>query len=324
MSLAARAPELPEYDASPPEDLSPTDAAEEVKRLRQIEAVCLRDMAILAGLDRLPGAQRMLDVTFGWGVRRFARDLNHFDRQIGSSGVAEASRWLAGRYGGEIKVAGPGRVPVDGPALLVANHPGLMDTLAIYATVDRPDIRALARPQALLLLMPEMDRHLLFMPDTGPNRAGALRAMLRHLREGGSAIIFPAGHLEPEPTLLDGRKDPLGEWSTGVGALMRLAVKHRISLQIIPTAISGVLAEGIRHRFSPLIRLRRTAQGRADLTALIQLVFPRLVSTTVTVSYGEPLDAAALIAQEQTPEDMTGRVKAAVYDLLGDAARDGG
>lgn len=324
MGATVPAPHPPAYESAIDPDLSPAWSVEEVERLRQIEAVCLRDMAILAGLDRLPGAQRMLDVTFGWGVRRFARDLNHFDRQIGSSGVAEASRWLAGRYGGEIKVAGPGRVPVDGPALLVANHPGLMDTLAIYATVDRPDIRALARPQPLLLLMPEMDRHLLFMPDTGPNRAGALRAMLRHLREGGSAIIFPAGHLEPEPTLLDGRRDPLGEWSPGMGALTKLAAKHRISLQIIPTAISGVLSEGIWHRFAPLIHLRRTAQGRADLTALLQLVFPRLVSTTVTVSYGQPLDARALVTEEQTPEAMTVRVKAAVYELLRDSAQTDG
>jgi 1-acyl-sn-glycerol-3-phosphate acyltransferase len=289
---------------------------DEAERLRRLEAVCLRDMAVLAGVERHSAARSALRLLFGGQVRRFARDMGRFSLEIGRLGVATASRQLAARYGGEIKVGLPHRIPSEGPLLVVANHPGLMDTLAIYATLGRADVRALSRPQPLLTLLSELHRHLLFMPDEGPGRAWAVRGLLGHLRDGGSAILFPAGHLEPEPTFLRDGADPLGCWSPGLGTLARLAVRHRIPLRIVPTAISGVLAHRIRRRFAPLIRLRRSAQGRADLVAVLQLAFPGLAATIVRVHYGDPLDAAALVGDDLDPAVATERVRDAVRTTL--------
>ena len=40
-----------------------------------------------------------------------------------------------------------------------------------------------------------MSEHLVLLPDEGPGRASASRAVLRHLQAGRSAFIFPAGTL---------------------------------------------------------------------------------------------------------------------------------
>ena len=290
----------------------------QTERLRRLDAVCLRDMAALAGLGDRPLGQRALQLVLGGRVRRFAREVARFDRAIGRDGLPAAAAELARRYGTEIAVLDATRVPRDGPLLLVANHPGLADALAVYATVGRPDLLAVARPQPLLTLLPEMSGHVLVAPDAGPARAGAVRAMLRHLGEGGALLLSPAGHLEPEPSVLAVGQDPLGAWSPGVGTLVRLATRRGIWPRIVPTAISGVLAEPIRRRFGPLLHLRRTPQGRADLAALLQLAFPGLGSTTARVRYGEPLDAAALAATDADPAVLTERIKEALRRTMGD------
>ena len=281
----------------------------EAERLRYLEAVCLRDMAELAGLGDRPLGSLALQLILGGRVRRFARDVARFDRAVGLHGPAVAARTLARRYGTKITADGSAGVPGDGPLLLVANHPGLTDALAVYATAGRADVRALARPQPLLHLLPEMQRHVLAVPDASVGRAGVARATLRELERGRALLLFPAGHLEPEPSAVPCKQDPLGAWSTGVGALVRLAARRGIPLQVVPTAISGVLAEPVRRRFGPMLRLRHTARGQADLAAVLQLAFPRLGRTTARVSYGEPLDITTLVTTDADPAVLTARIR---------------
>ena len=291
-------------------------------QLRRLESVCLNDMAVLAGLGGWAGGRGALQLTLGRGVRRFAGAMAEFDLAVGQVGVARAARQLARRYGAEIEAADAVRVPTTGPLLLVANHPGLLDSLAIYATAPRPDLVALSHPQPLLTLLPEMvRRHLMFVPDSGPRRAWSVRAMLDRLRRGGAIILFPAGHLEPDPILAHGR-EPLDDWSPGLGALVRLAARRQIPLQVVPTAVRGALSERIWRRFWPLIRLRRTRQTQADLTAVLQLIFPRLGSTTVRVGYGTPLDAEFLAATSLDAQALTDRIKSRLHELLSPEASD--
>ena len=284
----------------------------EAERLRYLEAVCLRDMAELAGLGNRPLGSLALQLVLGGRVRRFARDVARFDHAVGLHGPAVAARALAQRYGTEITADGAAGVPGEGPLLLVANHPGLADALAVYATIGRADVRALARPQPLLHLLPEMGRHVLAVPDAGAGRAGVARTTLRELERGRALLLFPAGHLEPEPSAVPCTQDPLGAWSTGVGTLVRLAARRGIPLRVVPTAISGVLAAPIRRRFGQMLRLRRTARGQADLATVLQLAFPRLGSTTARVCYGEPLEGSALAASGTGDADLTGRIRDAL------------
>ncbi|MDP8921816.1 MAG: 1-acyl-sn-glycerol-3-phosphate acyltransferase, partial [Chloroflexota bacterium] len=236
----------------------PSPCPDDAERLRQFEGVCLRDMAALAGVADSWLGRRALEAQFGERARRFARDLADFDDEIAACGVEFATRQLMVRYGGQIVAKGVGHVPRDGPVLFIANHPGLMDSLAIYATAPRPDVRALARPQPLLLLLAALAPNLLLLPDEGPERGGALRSVVSSLRAGGALVLFPAGRLEPEPCLPETGAEPLGPWSSGLGTLVRLAARDGLPLRIVPTAVSGVLSTETWRRFRSLIRLRRT------------------------------------------------------------------
>ena len=110
--------------------------------------------------------------------------------------------------------------------------------------------------------------------------------------------------------------EPLGPWSSGLGTLARLAARDNLPLRIVPTAVSGVLSGATWRRFRPLIRLRRTVRGQADLAAFLQLAFPSLGPTTVRVRYGAPLDVGALAAASTDSAALTARVRALVRALL--------
>ena len=306
--------------------LTPPTVDDAAERLQQFHAICRRDLAILSGVEKSPVGRWLLHAALGSQLRRFADNMATFDMELVTLGLAEASTALCARYGGSVVVEGRHCVPADGPLLLVSNHPGMFDTLAIYATMPRSDVRALARPQPLLGMLSSLAPNLLMLPDEGAGRTAGLRQVLRLLRAGGALLIYPAGHLEPEPVLLgrhglDGAPtEPLGPWSSGVGTLVKLAVRQRVPLRVVPTSLSGALSLSTWRWFGPLLRLRRTLRGREDLTAVLQVAFPRLGPTTIRVRYGEPLDAAALAAGNADVEEITARVRSAVQAQLGQAA----
>ena len=182
--------------------LTPPTVDDSAERLAEFHAICRRDLAILSGVEKSPVGRWLLNAALGSQLRRFADNMATFNTELVTRGLAEASTALCARYGGKVAAEGLENVPTDGPLLLVSNHPGMFDTLAIYATLPRSDIRALARPQPLLGMLSSLAPNLLMLPDEGAGRAGGLRQVLQMLRAGGALLIYPAGHLEPEPVLI--------------------------------------------------------------------------------------------------------------------------
>jgi 1-acyl-sn-glycerol-3-phosphate acyltransferase len=303
------------------ETLPSTDDAAE--RARQFHAICQRDLATLSGVDKSRFGRQVLQLVLGRQLRQFADNMAAFNVDLVTRGLAEASTELCERYGGRVIAEGLHHIPTTGPILLASNHPGMFDTLAIYATLPRSDIRALARPQPLLGLLSSLAPNLLMLPDEGAGRAGGLRQVLQVLRADGALLIYPAGHLEPEPVLV-GRHglsgtashEPLGLWSNGVGTLVKLAARQGVPLRVVPTSLSGVLSISTWRWFGPLLKLRRTLRGREDLTAVLQVAFPGLGPTTIRVRYGAPLDATQLAANDADVEAITARIRSAVHAQL--------
>ena len=293
----------------------PDDAA----RLREFHAICRRDLASLSGVGNSPVGRWLLDTILGGQLRQFADNMASFNLGLETDGLATAAATLCARYGGTVVAEGLERVPPDGPILLVSNHPGMFDTLGIFATIPRADIRAIARPQPLLGMLSSLESNLLMLPDEGAGRAGSLRQILQSLRAGGALLIYPAGHLEPEPMLVGrhGLRGPaatetLGPWSSGVGTLVKLAARQGVPLKVVPTSLVGVLSTSTWRWFGPLLRLRKTLRGREDLIAVLQVAFPGLGPTTIRVTYGTPLEAAHLADGDADVDGIAARIRSAV------------
>nr|NLI50923.1 glycerol acyltransferase [Propionibacterium sp.] len=234
------------------------------------------------GLPPLPrAAARTALLGFG---RRFRREILDADAAVATGGLPAAADLLLTRYSGPVTVAGAERVPADGPLLAVANHPGTVDTLAVWrALAVRRDLRVIALDRPFLRAIPNIARHLLYVADDGHQRSRLVREAMRHLRGGGALLVFPAGETEPDPAVRpEAALAALAGWSRSPELFARLVP----GLPVLPLAVSGVLAErSLRH---PVARLRRDPEARELAAATLQVVrADRSLRPRVLV--GEPL-----------------------------------
>lgn len=96
-------------------------------------------------------------------------------------------------------------IPATGPLILVSNHPlGMLDgvTASYLLSLVRNDFRLLAH--ATFRKAPEIQSFLIPIHFDGASTAlraniEAKRSALRHIEEGGSLIIFPAGRTSTAP-----------------------------------------------------------------------------------------------------------------------------
>lgn len=138
---------------------------------------------------------------------------------------------------GEVDAVPDFEFPKSGPLVIVANHPyGILDpvVLAHYAARHRPDVRVMTN--SLLGRFERLRPHIIPVNPFGgaeaarENLAG-MKEALRHLKEGGALIIFPAGEVSRwRPGR--GIEDPV--WSSHVASLVR-----RTRATVLPVFFPG-------------------------------------------------------------------------------------
>jgi len=217
-------------------------------------------------------------------ARRVAREFAATDAAFASRALPDAARWTLDHFSVSLEVAGLDRVPRSCPILLVANHPGLTDAVAIIAALDRPDVRIVAADYPFLHAMRGLGPHLIFLGATGASQLGWIRAVSRDLRRGGVVLLFPAGRLEPDPAVL-GAEGALLPWSASVDVIRRFAPEA----QIVPAAVTGVLSQGAFAH--PLTRVRRTARDRQRVATLVQMISPHYRRVGARIAFGAPVAA---------------------------------
>jgi putative hemolysin len=122
-------------------------------------------------------------------------------------------------------------IPVDGPMLVVANHPlGMQDVLALLQLIGsvRTDVRILGNDW--LATVPQLGRLLLPVDVFGKGAASRLRSIYRALDNGEALIVFPAG--EVSRVRADGVRD--GRWSEGFA---RLSLRRKVP--VLPVHIAA-------------------------------------------------------------------------------------
>ncbi|OUM04070.1 hypothetical protein A8M77_03400 [Variovorax sp. JS1663] len=266
-----------------------TPASPSIETLTEVN---LADLLDSIGLLRLRGTP--LSRLFLPAARRFARTAHEFDTRVGAHGLSQGSAWLVNRMTAGIVTAGLEHVPASGPVIILANHPGMTDTVALFTSLAfRPDLRVIASDRPFLRALPHVARHLIFLPDEEGGRMAVMRAAARHLQEGGALLTFPAGEIEPDPAAFGPQRAAasLQNWSSSYTLFARLAPRT----QFVPALVSHVISSDAQRH--PLTLLRRTPHDKEKLAAALQVALPRYHDLVARVSFGTSTDAGSEGAQ---------------------------
>lgn len=257
--------------------------------LSALTEINLDDLTASVGVQdrpRLAGALRRL---FHAPARKFARQMLEFDRVAANGNLPGAARSALQSYVRDVCVFGRENVPASGPVIILSNHPGLSDTLCLFAAINRGDLRIIAVDRPFLRALPNVSDHLFFVSEEAAHRMGAVKRTSAHLRAGGAVMTFPAGEIEPDPAVYEGALESLSSWTDSAGVFLRFEPQA----VIVPVVVRNVVWKSAAEH--PLTRLRKTRADRERLAAALQLtshlVF-ELKPVVVSVQFAAPITLA--------------------------------
>ncbi len=258
--------------------------------LQTLTQINLDDLVSSFGWQNQPFLARALRWIFHQPAQTFAKIMLEFDSAIGKRGLIEAARLTEKRFVRDVRVFGLDRLP-DSPFLALSNHPGLTDTLALFAALNRPDLKIIALDRPFLMALPNMSRQLFFVHDDPASRMKLVRQVSGHLRGGGSVLTFPAGEIEPDPDIYPGAAESLSKWTDSVGVFVRMAPET----VILPVLVRNVIWDKTANH--PLLKIKKTREEREKFAAALQLlamVMWDAKPVTVTVQIGNVVDPKKL------------------------------
>ncbi len=256
-------------------------------QLDTLTRINLDDLVSSFGWQGNPLLAALVRRAFLRPARKFARQMVEFDLLAGQTSLAEASRTTMQRlYVRDVRVHGREHIPSTGATLFLSNHPGMADTISLFAAINRADLKIIALHRPFLEALTHTTQQLFFIDDDSARRMNAVRQVTNHLRNGGAALTFPAGSIEPDPQVYPGALDSLNNWTDSAGVFLRFARDAKI----VPVLVSGVIWERTARHW--LTRLKRTRVEREKLAAALQLlaiVVRDARPTTVHVQFAKPI-----------------------------------
>src|SRR5712692_8190171 len=222
-----------------------------------------------------------------------------YDRALGEAGLRPGSAWIVDHATGGLAVEGREHVPARGPLLVVANHPGLSDAVALLAALGREDAWIVAANYPFLRALRHASRRFLFVSDDRGDRLSVFRRIVSRLGAGETVIVFPAGGLELDPDLSrDAALASLATWSRSIELLARLAR----DTVVVPAVVSGVVSPTAFDH--PLAKRRGVPKERQRIATLLQFALRAYRANPVRVSFGVAIAGGTSNLHEAVIEAM--------------------
>ena len=230
----------------------------------RIVSIALEEISATAGFTTPQRGARILRHFLQRPLRKFARVLAEVDARVGEGGLQPGLAWALPHFTQGHVVHHPERVPESGSVLVISNHPGGTETLALPASMPKRDIYLVTNPLPFLRALPNIQNFTVFVTEGHP--VDAIFKTARLLKAGKLVTLFPQGYLEPDPALLPGAELGFESWSSSVG----LFLKTVPDLVVVPTIVSGVLhKDAYRH---PLLKGFKTQFQRQKMANYLQVI----------------------------------------------------
>jgi len=195
-------------------------------------------------------------------------------------------------------------IPAEGPVVIISNHPyGVLDGLSLCYAVSliRQDFKFLAH--STFQKVPELEPYVLPVDFDGASSAlrsniETKRAALKHVKEGGAIVIFPAGRVSTAKTPFSPATD--ADWKVFCGSLIQ-----RSGADVVPVYFKG--------QNSWLFHLA-SSLGEAMREALLIREIVRRINSEVHGVIGEVIKHTKL-TEFESRHDMLNFLRHQVYAL---------
>jgi len=211
--------------------------------------------------------QKTIGTLFRRPARRFCEIFAQFDQDCARFDLPEAAKRLLPAFVESSKAVGVENIPKTGPLLIASNHPGIADGVSIIANTQRSDLKVVVGGMPFLQKLPVARNFTIYTHRTNNSiRANVVRESIRHLKQGGTLLIFPSGQIDPDPAVLPGAREALENWSKSIAIMLRQVPET----QFISAITSGVLHEKFTR--SPLTFLKKDGVGKRRIMEFIQVM----------------------------------------------------
>ena len=202
-----------------------------------------------------------------------------------------SSQRIAAAVFGRWQVEGGEHLPKEGPLLVVSNHPGATDSLAVLAALERPDVHMVANARPTLEILPNTSEHLLYLNKQIDARMTTLRNLIQLLKEGKTVVLFPRGGMEPEPSLFPGALESLNNWSESIGVLLSKVPETMLQLILTQDVLTKEAWEHL------LTKLGKTTTQKHEISVILQLIVQSLFNKwkiPIRMTLSDPIAVADL------------------------------
>lgn len=261
--------------------------------VKQIQSAITDEVFYALGLNRRGTLRR----TFGWvfraPTRRFARIMADVDAAVAEGGPPAGCQTMLDALGVQATAEGVENIPLNGPAIILANHPGAYDSMAIGSLIPRTDLKVIVGKTRLYQVLPHIHPEMIYASQERSESMTALRQAITHFEAGGILLQFGSGLIEPDPALSSVDDAVFERWSPSIEVFMRKVPQ----IKIVPTIASNVLLK--RFAQHPLTRLRKSGMDRRRLAEFMQIIqqllFPKSVDAKPCISFGKPFTLNELV-----------------------------
>ena len=184
-------------------------------------------------------------------------------------------------------------IPEEGPLLIISNHPGSVDSISLASVTNRKDIKIVAGAFPFLQRLPHVSDHLIFVPPEEDTfgRMRVIREMIRHLKAGGAVLIFPTGHIDPDPAFFPNPFEHIERWSRS----LEIIIRNVPDVQILPAIASNFLSQKfLTHPITVLGKFRNDKQRIAEFLHIMSIMVTGKNLITGKISMGEAFQLSRL------------------------------